>query len=158
MFLQFVNQEGKRELAYPASVIDLVSGMMGQPPGGFPDDVKRAILKEHPEVLTNGRLKDVAASYQEAAFDALLLRLNRAVERHPVAAVGCVGCVARNRRLREKLERLAKEHGVRLLLAHLEFCTDNAAMIAALAGAPGSLVRVGADDLDVQPDLVVGLP
>ncbi len=43
-------RENKRELAYPASVIDLVSGMMGQPPGGFPDDIKRAILKDHPEV------------------------------------------------------------------------------------------------------------
>ena len=113
-------------------------------------------LKDHPEVLTNGRLKDIAASYQEAVFDALLLRLQRALERHPVAAVGCVGGVARNRRLREKLERLAGEHGVRLLLARPEFCTDNAAMIAALAGAPGSLIRVGADDLDVQPDLVIG--
>jgi tRNA A37 threonylcarbamoyltransferase TsaD len=45
---------------------------------------------------------------------------------------------------------------VRLLLARPEFCTDNAAMIAAVAGAPGSLVRTGADDLDVQPDLVIG--
>ncbi len=44
-------RENRRELAYPASVIDLVSGMMGQPPGGFPDDIKRSILKDHPEVV-----------------------------------------------------------------------------------------------------------
>ena len=100
----------------------------------------------------------MAASYQEAVFDALLLRLTRAVDRHPGAAVGCVGGVARNRRLRDKLERLAGERGLRLVLARPEFCTDNAAMIAALAGAPGSLVRKGDSDLDVQPDLVLGLP
>ena len=41
---------GKRELAYPGSVLDLVGGMMGQPPGGFPEPVKRAILKNNPEV------------------------------------------------------------------------------------------------------------
>ena len=31
-------------------------------------------------------------------------------------------------------------------------------MIAALAGAPGSVVRTATDDLDVQPDLVLGVP
>jgi pyruvate carboxylase len=41
---------GARELAYPASVLDLVGGMMGQPPGGFPEQVKRAILRSNPEV------------------------------------------------------------------------------------------------------------
>ncbi len=44
-------RENRRELAYPASVIDLVSGMMGQPPGGFPANVKKTILKDHPEVI-----------------------------------------------------------------------------------------------------------
>lgn len=115
-------------------------------------------LKDHPDVLSNGRMMDIAASYQEAVFDALLLRLKRAVERYPVAAVGCVGGVARNRRLREKIERLAKEHGVRLLVTRPEFCTDNAAMIAALAAAPGSLVQASDGDLDVQPDLVIDQP
>ena len=42
---------GARELAFPGSVLDLVGGMMGQPPGGFPEKVKRAILRNNPEVL-----------------------------------------------------------------------------------------------------------
>ena len=37
-----------RELAFPASVIDLVSGRMGQPPGGFPDKVIQRILRGEP--------------------------------------------------------------------------------------------------------------
>ncbi len=41
---------GARELAYPGSVLDLVGGMMGQPPNGFPEKVKRAILRNNPEV------------------------------------------------------------------------------------------------------------
>ena len=41
---------GTRELSFPGSVLDLVGGMMGQPPGGFPDQVKRAILRNNPEV------------------------------------------------------------------------------------------------------------
>jgi pyruvate carboxylase len=43
---------GVRELAYPGSVLDLVGGMMGQPPGGFPEKVKRAILRNNPEVIS----------------------------------------------------------------------------------------------------------
>ncbi|WP_437203792.1 pyruvate carboxylase [Planctomicrobium sp. SH664] len=38
-----------RELAFPESVIDLISGAMGQPPGGFPAAVKQRILKGRPE-------------------------------------------------------------------------------------------------------------
>ena len=43
---------GEREIAYPGSVLDLVGGMMGQPPGGFPEQAKKSILKNNPEVLT----------------------------------------------------------------------------------------------------------
>jgi pyruvate carboxylase len=35
-----------RELAYPESVIDLIAGRMGQPPGGFPAKVKKRILRD----------------------------------------------------------------------------------------------------------------
>lgn len=34
-----------RELAFPASVIDLVGGMMGQPTGGFPNEITQVILR-----------------------------------------------------------------------------------------------------------------
>ncbi len=41
---------GTREIDYPGSVLDLVGGMMGQPPGGFPTQAKKSILKNNPEV------------------------------------------------------------------------------------------------------------
>ena len=37
-----------RELAFPASVVDLIGGGMGQPPGGFPDGVKKRVLRGEP--------------------------------------------------------------------------------------------------------------
>ncbi len=40
----------QRELSPPASVIDLLSGMMGQPPGGFPEKMVKAILRDRPLV------------------------------------------------------------------------------------------------------------
>jgi pyruvate carboxylase len=38
--------DAKRELAFPESVIDLMAGRMGQPPGGFPARVRDRILRE----------------------------------------------------------------------------------------------------------------
>jgi pyruvate carboxylase len=35
----------ERELAFPASVIDLVGGMMGQPVGGFPENISHVVLR-----------------------------------------------------------------------------------------------------------------
>jgi pyruvate carboxylase len=37
--------ESDRELSFPESVVDLVSGRMGQPPGGFPPQVVKRILR-----------------------------------------------------------------------------------------------------------------
>lgn len=62
-----------KDLSAPASVIDLLSGMMGQPPGGFPENVQKAVLRERPVVdgrpgeslppadfdETSGRLEDL---------------------------------------------------------------------------------------------------
>ncbi len=43
----------KKDLSFPESVIDLISGKMGQPPGGFPLAVQRRILRDTP--LVSGR-------------------------------------------------------------------------------------------------------
>ena len=39
-----------KDLSFPESVIDLISGKMGQPPGGFPADVQARILRGKPVV------------------------------------------------------------------------------------------------------------
>lgn len=43
---------GNREIAYPASVIDLIGGNMGQPPGGFPQEIQKQVLKDKKPLLT----------------------------------------------------------------------------------------------------------
>ncbi len=78
-----------------------------------------------------GQLADLAAGYQEAVFDALLLRVEAAMDRAAYASFACVGGVARNQCLRGKLLALSESRDVPLLLAQPEYCTDNAAMIAA---------------------------
>ena len=43
--------ETKRELAFPESVVDLVSGRMGEPPGGFPPKIREVILRGKPPII-----------------------------------------------------------------------------------------------------------
>ncbi|MFM9140181.1 MAG: biotin/lipoyl-containing protein, partial [Solirubrobacterales bacterium] len=54
-----------RELAFPESVVDLLSGRMGQPPGGFPEAVVRRVVR--PGDLVTGRPGE---SLNPADFDA----------------------------------------------------------------------------------------
>ncbi|MCD0463525.1 pyruvate carboxylase [Roseiconus lacunae] len=42
----------EKALAYPASVIDLIGGRMGQPPGGFPEPVIKKVMGEQPPLTT----------------------------------------------------------------------------------------------------------
>lgn len=59
--------EGDRELAFPESVIDLLSGMMGHPPGGFPKKVQKQILKDRPFIKGRPGASLPAADFEAAA-------------------------------------------------------------------------------------------
>ena len=72
---------------------------------------------------------DLAASYQRAIVDALLTRLEQAVEREGLERVALGGGVAANRELRERASSVAG----RVWIPPMELCTDNAAMIAGAA-------------------------
>ena len=67
-----------RDLAYPESVIDLIAGRMGQPPGGFPQKVKKRILRDVKPV--KGR---PGASLPPADFEATAKLLRKKLGREP---------------------------------------------------------------------------
>jgi len=90
-------------------------------------------LKKHPEDMSDARLPDTAASFQEAVVDALVNRVKQAIREESVHLIGCAGGVARNRRLREALHALGAKSGLPVWFAEPEYCADNAAMIAAAA-------------------------
>lgn len=58
--------DGERELALPESVIDLLSGMMGHPPGGFPKKVQKRILKDRPFIKGRPGASLPAADFESA--------------------------------------------------------------------------------------------
>ncbi len=77
------------------------------------------------------RLEDLAASFQEAVVDMLLEKSFRAAENLHVRHLAIVGGVAANSRLRKRFLEEGEFKGIKVHLAPLEYCTDNAAMIAA---------------------------
>jgi N6-L-threonylcarbamoyladenine synthase len=77
-----------------------------------------------------GSAADIAASVQAAIVDTLVAKALRALDETGHRALVVTGGVSANRRLREALCAGTQRRGVRVYYPRLEFCTDNAAMIA----------------------------
>ena len=94
---------------------------------------------------------DVAASFQEAIVDVLLLKALAACKKTGIDSLVIAGGVAANSRLRELAQDRAAAANVRLRIPPAELCTDNGAMVAALgslmvaAGRAPSRIDVEAD-------------
>ncbi len=91
--------------------------------------LKTALLYKLREPASAGRGADLAASFQHAIVEALLVRCRRAIERTKVRRLAVGGGVAANGVLRSRLAEL----DVELSIPPRDLCTDNAAMIAAAA-------------------------
>lgn len=77
----------------------------------------------------NAKTADVAASFQAAAIDILLIKTKQALAQIGAPRLIVAGGVAANRHLRDRLEN---EIDVPTLIPPIHLCTDNAAMIAAV--------------------------
>jgi len=98
--------------------------------------LKTALLyrtRDMGEVEARRRRADLAASYQAAVVDALLARVREAVQREGLRRLAIGGGVAANSELRDRVDALAGELGLEVWIPPRELCTDNAAMIAAVA-------------------------
>lgn len=74
------------------------------------------------------QVADLAASFQEAVVDCLVDKAMLALELTGLRALCVGGGVAANARLRHRLGHEAARRDVRLVIAPLRLCTDNAAM------------------------------
>jgi tRNA N6-adenosine threonylcarbamoyltransferase len=95
--------------------------------------MKTAVLnyvKKHPDPNDQDKA-NIAASFQEAVVDVLKEKVRRAIVATGHKQVIIAGGVAANRRLRSELKSMADNMGIDLYYPPLEYCTDNAAMIAA---------------------------
>lgn len=105
--------------------------------------LKTAVLyfhRDHPDA----KLEDVCAGIQEAIVNSIQMKILRALEQYDVQSILVGGGVSANPLLRDRLQTLA----VPVFIPPLEYCTDNAAMIAAacrLHDTPTELFAFRAD-------------
>ena len=84
------------------------------------------------EKLSGQALADIAASFQQAVVDVLVRKTMLAVARTGLPTVVLGGGVAANRTLRNTLATVCRNRKLEFHAAAMDYCTDNAAMIAAL--------------------------
>lgn len=88
---------------------------------------RNRITVEHPSFL------DFLASFQNAVVRALLANVSLAAKRFIPHALILCGGVARNKKLRRDFSAFARKNHCPDFIPSPELCTDNAAMVAALA-------------------------
>jgi len=116
------------------------------PPGPFPEHTP-------PVYSPNMPAGDLAASYQDAIVDVLVEKTVRAAELERAASVLISGGVAANALLRRRLESKLRAKDIPLFVPEIQFCTDNAAMIAAAAHQVLRRGALAGWELDVHPQL-----
>jgi N6-L-threonylcarbamoyladenine synthase len=93
--------------------------------------LKTAVMQAvRASALTDQQRADVAFAVQDAIVATLCAKTLRALEYTGHRALVVAGGVGANRELRGRLAREAAAIGVQVYFPRLEFCTDNAAMIA----------------------------
>ena len=103
--------------------------------------------------LSSAQVADLAASFQEAVVDCLVGKAMAALRKTGMRVLCVGGGVAANARLRQRLSEQAKRQNVRLHIAPLQLCTDNAVM-GAIAVERLKAGRFESLDLDVYPGML----
>jgi len=112
----------------------------------------RYFLRDHPEVLSDGRLvRNLCAAVQKSIVSVLVTKTIRAANRIGVRCVTASGGVTRNSGLRRELEGACRRAGLTLRLSERSLCTDNAGMIGILAERK-LMNGIAPDDLDDDID------
>jgi len=106
-------------------------------------------LKSQDEAYSKENLEDICASVSAAITDVLVVKLKRAVRKTGVKHVMLAGGVSANSMLREKTQQMVKKEGLSLMVPSMEYCTDNAAMIAKTGELKAKLGLF--DDLGLKP-------
>ncbi len=100
---------------------------------------------------------NVAAAFQESVVESLVTRTVAAAREFQVSSVVLAGGVAANLALRQKLTAELQKFGAKLRYPPIEWCTDNAAMIAGAAYYHLQRGETSPLTLDVAPQLTLPL-
>ncbi|MCZ6834782.1 MAG: tRNA (adenosine(37)-N6)-threonylcarbamoyltransferase complex transferase subunit TsaD [Planctomycetota bacterium] len=118
------------DFSYSGLKTALLYSVCGQPVGRGTD----AHFLRDASSYNDQEKADFAASFQRAAIGAIMKNLIKALDRHDeITTVLVGGGVSANSLLREKLTELGVQRGLDVRLPEMDYCLDNAAMIAGLA-------------------------
>jgi len=85
-----------------------------------------------PSDISEQDLKDICASVQEAIVDVLTTKSVNALEFYNIGTLVIAGGVSANSRLRSKIQETSSLKGFNVVIPKIQYCMDNAAMIALL--------------------------
>ncbi|WP_024955074.1 tRNA (adenosine(37)-N6)-threonylcarbamoyltransferase complex transferase subunit TsaD [Sulfurospirillum arcachonense] len=113
---------------------------------GLKNQVRLAI-EENPEAKN-----DICASFQNVATKHLIHKLKKILQTNSFKNFAIVGGASANKYLRSEIEKLCQTDKMQLLVADMQFCSDNAAMIGRCAIDAYRLKRFAKlDEIDVNP-------
>ena len=128
--IQKLALQGKDDaLSFPVAT---VKGKYDYSFSGLKTSVLRYIqkLKNSKIELDEQTTADIAKAFQQSVVDALLRKTELAIQDFAPASLTLVGGVAANSALRNAFQELGNKHSIPTYIPSLEFCGDNAAMIA----------------------------
>lgn len=108
-------------------------------------------LGQHEREHIERHLADIAASIQDAIVSVLVGKTIAAALLHRVSAVSVAGGVSANSGLRAAMGEACRKHGLELYIPDIAYSTDNAAMIATMAGLMIDRGRVRENAYDAAP-------
>jgi N6-L-threonylcarbamoyladenine synthase len=83
--------------------------------------------------FVNNNLNDLCASIRHTIVKTLIQTFEKAISKYQIKEIGIAGGVSANQLLRQELLVLGQKHQLKVHIPPFEYCTDNAAMIAAAA-------------------------
>jgi len=86
-------------------------------------------VAEEPEFIQKN-LNDICASVEKRIATILLNKLSKAAKEYSIKDLALAGGVSANTGLRQGLQELCEKNNWRCFIPKMEYCTDNAAMIA----------------------------
>ncbi|MDW8274686.1 MAG: tRNA (adenosine(37)-N6)-threonylcarbamoyltransferase complex transferase subunit TsaD [Chitinophagales bacterium] len=89
----------------------------------------RKMEKSDPDFISRN-LNDLCASVQYTIVESLIFKLEQAIQSTKVQHIALAGGVSANSLLRKRFNDVAQKYGINSYIPRMEYCTDNAAMIA----------------------------
>lgn len=113
---------------------------------GLKTHAVQVVAREADDMQTRA---DIACGFEQAIVDTLIIKCRRALKQTGCNTLVVAGGVSANKQLRQQLTQKCQQDQVVVFYPRLEFCTDNAAMVAYTGYL--RLAQGQCDDLAVQP-------